>query len=52
MRISQEVASIDYTETAGELDALGTGGVVSDLISWPRTLSGAAKAALDAVVDA
>jgi len=35
------------TATAGELDALGTGGAISDLITWPRTLSGTAAAILD-----
>ena len=28
------------TETDGEVDALGTGGAVSDLITLPRTLTG------------
>lgn len=36
------------TETAGELNAV-TGGAVSDLITWPRTLSGTAAAILDKV---
>lgn len=40
------------SETAGELDSLGTDGAISDLVTWPRTLSGAAKAALDAVANA
>jgi len=35
------------TATAGELDALGTGGAVSDLITWPRTLSGTAASILN-----
>jgi hypothetical protein len=34
------------TETSGEIESLGTGGAVSDLIAWPRTLSGAALALL------
>lgn len=38
------------TETSGELDTPGGGGgTISEIISWPRTLSGAAKSALDAV---
>ena len=37
------------TETAGELESLGTGGAVSDIVSWPRVLRGAARAALEAV---
>lgn len=40
------------TETNGELETEGTGGSVSDIISWPRTLSGNAKDALDAVANA
>ena len=38
------------TATAGAIN-IGTG-AVSDFISWPRTLSGTAKDALDAVADA
>lgn len=34
------------TETNGELNSEGTGGAVSDLVSWPRVLSGAALAEL------
>jgi hypothetical protein len=37
------------TATAGEVNVLGTGGVVSDVISWPRVLSGAALSTLNAV---
>jgi hypothetical protein len=33
------------TETAGELDSLGTGGAVQDDIVWPRDLSGSAAMA-------
>ncbi len=39
------------TETAGALDDEG-GGSVSDIVSWPRTLSGSAKDALGAVANA
>jgi hypothetical protein len=51
LRITYALAANFKTETDGELDDIGTS-VVSDLVSWPRTLSGAAKAALDAVADA
>ena len=40
------------TETAGEVDALGTGGVVSDLITWPRVLSGTALSELESYTGA
>lgn len=36
------------TATGGELDSLGTDGVISNLITWPRTLSGTALTALEA----
>lgn len=35
------------TETDGELDTEGTGGAVSDIISWPRIISGPARFELD-----
>ena len=35
------------TETAGKLSRLGTDGVVSDLITWPRVLSGKALEELE-----
>lgn len=38
------------TETDGELASLGTGGRVSDIVAWPRTLSGNAVTVLDAAV--
>ena len=34
------------TETDGELETEGTGGAVTDIIAWPRTLSGAALSTL------
>ena len=37
------------TATAGKVLALGTGGAVSDLKTWPRTLSGTAAAILNKV---
>lgn len=35
------------SETAGELQTEGTGGAVSEIIAWPRTLSGSAANALN-----
>jgi len=35
------------TETDGVLFGLGTGGAIADLVTYPRTMSGAAKTALD-----
>jgi len=35
------------TETSGELEQAGPDGLVSDLITWPRTLSGSALTALE-----
>lgn len=52
LRITYNGAVNFKTATAGRLLDEGTGGAVSDIISWPRTLSGAAKAALDAVANA
>ena len=44
------VSAVNFkTATAGVLSGEGTGGDVREIISWPRTLSGAAKAALDAL---
>lgn len=37
------------TATSGEVNSLGTGGVLSELVSWPRTLSGTALSTLAAV---
>lgn len=47
LRITYASATNFATATAGEVDALGTGGVVSDLKTWPRTLSGEAAAILN-----
>jgi hypothetical protein len=41
-------ASNFSTATAGRLSDEGTGGAVTTIITWPMTLSGAAKAVLDA----
>lgn len=43
-------SSLNQSATSGKLAALGTSGAVSDIVSWPRTLSGKAKQQLDAVV--
>ena len=37
------------TAATGELESLGTGGLASDIIAWPRTLSGQALRALEAL---
>lgn len=50
LKITYASASNFTTATAGELVALGTSGVVSDLIAWPRTLGAAAGAILDQAV--
>jgi len=42
-------AATSKTATAGELASLGTGGAVSDLVSWPRVLGASAAAILDHV---
>lgn len=47
LRITYASASNFKTETTGELDSLGTGGAVDDLVTWPRTISGSAKTELD-----
>lgn len=52
LRITYASATNFATATAGEVDTLGTGGVVSDLISWPRTLSNQPLRALEAVANA
>jgi hypothetical protein len=51
-RINYTSAANFQTETDGELETEGTGGAVTRIEVWPRTLSGAALAALDAVVNA
>lgn len=50
LRFTYSSASGGATRTAGKVLALGTGGAVSDLVSWPRTLSGSAVSLLDAAV--
>ena len=42
LRINYGAAATFNTMTAGELDTLGTGGAVSNVVAWPRQLSGAA----------
>lgn len=49
LRWTYSSASNFQTATAGELTTLGTGGAVSDIVSWPRTLTGAALAGLNGV---
>lgn len=39
------------TETSGEYNNAGAGGSISDLITWPRTISGVARRALDRVAN-
>ena len=51
-RINYTSATNFQTETDGELETEGTGGSVTGIEVWPRTLSGAALAALEAVVNA
>lgn len=49
LKITYASAANFKTETAGEFQTAGTGGTVSDLVTWPRILSGAALEILDAV---
>lgn len=44
-------ASNFATKTAGEVDALGTAGVVTNLVTYPRTLSGDANTVLNRAFD-
>ncbi len=50
LRFTYSSASNFATATSGKLSTIGTGGAVSDVISWPRELSGAAANALDAAI--
>lgn len=52
LRITYASATNFATATSGELELLSTGGAVSDIVAWPRTLSGQAKTLLDAAIDA
>jgi len=52
LRITYALAANFQTETDGSLLALGVGGAVSDIVTWPRVLSGTALRALDRVADA
>jgi hypothetical protein len=47
LRITYNSAASFQTATAGILSALGTGGSVSDLLSWPYTVSGLAQGILN-----
>ena len=48
LRITGTVSEF-ATETNGSLISVGVGGSVSDIVTWPRTLSGSALAAIEAV---
>lgn len=47
IRITYAAAANFQTETDGELETEGTGGAVTDIVSWPRTLSSAALTELE-----
>lgn len=49
-RISYAFANNFQTQTGGELETEGTGGAVSDIVSWPRTLTSAQQAELNRYV--
>lgn len=49
LRFSYASATNFATATSGAVSSIGTGGAVSDLKTWPRTLSGRAKQILDIV---
>lgn len=49
LRVTWATASTFQTMTAGVVRTIDVGGVVSNIVTWPRTLSGAALAALQAV---
>lgn len=45
-------SSFFITETSGRVKLIGAGGSISDIVSWPRTISGVARRALDRVANA
>jgi ethanolamine utilization microcompartment shell protein EutL len=47
LRITYSSAANFKTETAGEFEAIAAGGAVSDIVTWPRTLSGSALSELE-----
>jgi hypothetical protein len=47
IRITYSSATNFNTQTNGEVYSLGTGGAVSDIVSWPRRLSGTALAVME-----
>jgi len=47
LSITYSTAPNFKTQTNGELDTEGTNGSISDIVSWPRTLSGKAKDEID-----
>lgn len=52
LRITYALAANFKTRTAGELEDEGAGGSVSDIISWPRVISGDALTELNRVATA
>lgn len=50
LRLTYSSASNFATETDAKLETLGASGAVSEIISWPRTLTGAAAALLDGAI--
>lgn len=51
LRISYASAGPFQSETDGEIETLGTGGAVSDLITWPRDLTGQALSEIEQYFD-
>lgn len=49
LRINKTDATDHASATGGLVGGLGTGGVVSDIVAWPRTIGGTAYAALTAL---
>lgn len=52
LRITYALAANFKGNTDGELETEGTAGSVSDIVSWPRLITGEPAAALDRVVNA
>ena len=52
LRITYALAANFQTETDGELQSVGVGGAVDDIVTWPRVISNAALRALNRVADA
>lgn len=47
LRITYALAATQKTQTNGELETEGTDGSVSDIVAWPRTLSGSEASEID-----